>query len=151
MKTTAGLLVTCLAMIACGAPPEEEVTVMTTEPANRSLSRFDPQIDELLADMTLEEKVGQMTQADQEFLETDEHIRDYMLGSLLSGGGSDPETNSFEDWLALYEGYQARAMEESRYCSANPVKLLLFLRRSCFMGLLPAVVNYPTLYYMYPG
>jgi beta-glucosidase len=71
----------------------------------------DARVDSLLALMTLEEKVGQMTQADQEFLEDDEHIREYMLGSLLSGGGSDPETNSFEDWRALYEGYQARAME----------------------------------------
>lgn len=71
----------------------------------------DARVDSLLGRMTLEEKVGQMTQADQEFLEAEEDIRDYMLGSLLSGGGSDPATNSFQDWRDLYEGYQAWAME----------------------------------------
>jgi len=61
--------------------------------------------------MTLDEKVGQMTQPDQEFLEDLDHVREYMVGSLLSGGGSDPVTNSFEDWRALYETYQAKALE----------------------------------------
>jgi beta-glucosidase len=72
---------------------------------------FDEQVDELLARMTVDEKIGQMTQPDQEFLEDVDHIRDYMFGSLLSGGGSDPETNSLEDWRALYERYQAKALE----------------------------------------
>jgi beta-glucosidase len=95
-----------LLLAACGteAPPSADV-------GQAYLMAQDARVDSLLAQMTLEEKVGQMTQADQEFLETDEHIRDYMMGSLLSGGGSDPASNSLEDWRALYEGYQARAME----------------------------------------
>jgi len=72
---------------------------------------FDDRVDELLAQMTLDEKVGQMTQPDQEFLEDVDHVREYMVGSLLSGGGSDPATNSFEDWRALYEMYQSKALE----------------------------------------
>ena len=72
---------------------------------------YDDQVDELLAQMTLDEKVGQMTQPDQEFLDDVDHVREYMVGSLLSGGGSDPETNSFEDWRALYEMYQSKALE----------------------------------------
>ena len=72
---------------------------------------FDSRVDTVLARMTLDEKVGQMTQADQEFLEDIDDIRKYYLGSLLSGGGSDPETNSFEDWRAMYERYQAKALE----------------------------------------
>lgn len=95
-----------------GCVAEAPAPAMDPEPLGQAyLVAQDPRVDSLLALMTLEEKVGQMTQADQEFLVTDEHVRDYMLGSLLSGGGSDPPTNSFQDWRALYEGYQARAME----------------------------------------
>lgn len=72
---------------------------------------FDDQVDELLAQMTLDEKLGQMTQPDQEYFEDPDHIRQYMMGSVLSGGGSDPVTNSLEDWRALYEDYQAKALE----------------------------------------
>jgi beta-glucosidase len=72
---------------------------------------FDDRVEELLAQMTVDEKVGQMTQPDQEFLQDVDHVREYMVGSLLSGGGSDPPTNSFEDWRALYEMYQSKALE----------------------------------------
>ncbi len=81
-------------------------------PAGQALYvSFDERVDELLARMTVEEKIGQMTQPDQEFLEDVDHVREYMVGSLLSGGGSDPPTNSFEDWRALYEKYQSKALE----------------------------------------
>jgi beta-glucosidase len=60
--------------------------------------------------MTLDEKVGQMTQADQMFLKGPADIETYFLGSLLSGGDSDPKTNSFEDWREMYERYQAQAL-----------------------------------------
>jgi beta-glucosidase len=104
------LAVMALPFAACmSSGPAPEVEAQPVGQAH--LVAQDGRVDSLLALMTLEEKVGQMTQADQEFLESDEHIRDYMLGSLLSGGGSDPVTNSFDDWRALYEGYQARAME----------------------------------------
>jgi beta-glucosidase len=104
------LAVVAHALAACVA--EAPAPITGPEPLGQAyLVAQDPRVDSLLALMTLEEKVGQMTQADQEFLATDEHVRDYMLGSLLSGGGSDPVTNSFQDWRALYEGYQARAME----------------------------------------
>jgi beta-glucosidase len=99
-----------LPLAACGG--DSDAMPPQAEPMGQAIYvAQDARVDSLLALMTLEEKVGQMTQPDQEFLEADEHIRDYMLGSLLSGGGSDPATNSFEDWRALYEGYQARAME----------------------------------------
>jgi beta-glucosidase len=76
----------------------------------RALSSYDDQVNELLAQMTLEEKVGQMTQPDQEFLVEESDIEALFLGSLLSGGNSDPPTNSLEDWTAMYERYQTRAL-----------------------------------------
>jgi len=66
---------------------------------------------ELLAQMTLEEKVGQMTQAEQDGLKTATDIRTYALGSVLSGGNSDPKSgNSLRAWTDLYDDLQKEAL-----------------------------------------
>lgn len=85
------------------APAEEAATDVST----RSLERISPEnwpaqaspltrdpameaeIEALLADMTLEEKVGQVIQADIASVSPDE-VRKYHLGSILNGGGSAP-------------------------------------------------------------
>ena len=62
--------------------------------------------------MTLEEKLGQMTQAEQDALKDVSDIQKYFLGSLLSGGGSDPKAgNSLEAWTDMYDSYQAQALK----------------------------------------
>lgn len=50
----------------------------------------DIRVKDLLSYMTVEEKVGQMTQVDRQFLESEADIAKYYLGSLLSGGVSVP-------------------------------------------------------------
>src|ERR1041384_2367594 len=78
----------------------------------RPLKSYDAQANELLARMTLEEKIGQMTQAEQDALHDIGDIETYFLGSLLSGGGSDPKAgNSLEAWTDIYDKYQARAVK----------------------------------------
>lgn len=82
-----------------------------TQNGPRPLSAYDPQVQELLARMTLEEKIGQMTQPDQESLDPAD-IEKYFLGSVLSGGNSDPkEGNSLQAWTDLYDRLQSRAMK----------------------------------------
>jgi beta-glucosidase len=62
--------------------------------------------------MTLDEKIGQMTQAEQDALQNIEDVEKYFLGSLLSGGSSDPKAgNSLEAWTDLYDGYQQHALK----------------------------------------
>lgn len=68
-------------------------------------------VDSLLAQMTLDEKIGQMTQVDRQFLEKEEDIQIYALGSLLSGGGSAPADNSPDGWANMYDRYQAYALQ----------------------------------------
>jgi beta-glucosidase len=76
------------------------------------LSSFDPQVRELLASLSLEEKIGQMTQPDQMFLKSLDDIETYHLGSLLSGGDSDPKSgNDLNSWTDLYDRYQSRALK----------------------------------------
>lgn len=77
----------------------------------RRLSSFDPQVLKLLATMTLDEKLGQMAQPDQQFLKTPDDIKNYSLGSLLSGGDSDPKAgNGLTAWTDLCDGYQKIAL-----------------------------------------
>src|ERR1017187_2707962 len=73
----------------------------------RKLSSYDAQIKPLLASMTLGEKVGQMTQPDQDFIKDLSDIENLSLGSVLSGGSSDPkEGNSLKAWTDLYDRLQ---------------------------------------------
>jgi beta-glucosidase len=75
------------------------------------LSSYDSQVRELLAQMTLEEKIGQMIQLDQEHLKDPQDIETYFIGSILSGGNSDPKAgNSLKDWTDMYDGYQKHAL-----------------------------------------
>ena len=80
--------------------------------ARRSLSSYDTAASALLAKMTLAEKLGQMTQAEQSGLKDPSDVENYFLGSLLSGGSSDPKAgNSLAAWTDLYDGYQRRALK----------------------------------------
>jgi beta-glucosidase len=86
--------------------------LLWSAPRPKRLSSFDPQVNALLARMTLDEKIGQMTQPDQMYLKSDDDIARYYLGSLLSGGDSDPKAgNSLEAWTNLVDRYQKRALE----------------------------------------
>ena len=77
------------------------------------LSAHDVRVNALLARMTLDEKIGQMTQPDQEFLKDEADIETYFLGSVLSGGDSDPKTNSLADWTEMYERLQAHSRQDA--------------------------------------
>ena len=80
--------------------------------AQKPLSSYDAKVRELLSQMTLEEKIGQMTQAEQDALKDVNDIEKYFLGSLLSGGGSDPKSgNSLDAWTDMYDSYQTHAVK----------------------------------------
>ena len=69
----------------------------------------DTRAKELLSRMTVEEKVGQMVQVNQASLHDISDVEKLFLGSVLSGGSSDPKTgNGLIDWTNHYESLQAR-------------------------------------------
>jgi len=68
-------------------------------------------VDDLLSRMTLEEKVGQMTQAERASVTDDpSQITSLALGSLLSGGGSVPTPNTPQAWADMVDGFQRAAL-----------------------------------------
>jgi beta-glucosidase len=74
-----------------------------------SSSGNDPRVEDLLKQMTLEEKIGQMTQVEKDSIRPGD-ITKYFIGSILSGGGGSPANNTVEDWYAMVEGFQKEAL-----------------------------------------
>ncbi|MFF3988388.1 glycoside hydrolase family 3 N-terminal domain-containing protein [Streptomyces sp. NPDC001797] len=66
-------------------------------------------VADLLSRMSLEEKAGQMTQAERGAVGTGGDLTTYDLGSLLSGGGSTPTPNTAAAWAQMIDDFQLRA------------------------------------------
>ncbi|MDL4774927.1 glycoside hydrolase family 3 protein [Actinomadura xylanilytica] len=67
-------------------------------------------VEDLLRRMSLDDKLGQMTQPERQNV-TAADVTRYRLGSLLSGGGSAPEPNTAKGWADMYDGFQKAALE----------------------------------------
>ncbi|EYU39164.1 hypothetical protein MIMGU_mgv1a019891mg, partial [Erythranthe guttata] len=63
-------------------------------------------VKDLMKRMTLEEKIGQMTQIEREVASPD-IMKKYFIGSIVSGGGSVPAPRaSPEEWVNMVNGFQ---------------------------------------------
>ena len=92
-----------------------------------ALADQDPQIEAkvaaLLARMTLEQKIGQMVQADIRSVTPDD-VRKFRLGSVLNGGGAFPGENkhaSVADWVALADRFYDASMDTANGALAIPI------------------------------
>jgi len=73
---------------------------------------MEARIAQIVAGMTLAQKVGQMTQPEIKFI-TPEQVREYYVGSVLNGGGSWPQGNKYAtaaDWVKLADAYYDASM-----------------------------------------
>jgi beta-glucosidase len=70
-------------------------------------------VDVLLSQMTLDEKVGQMVQVDSDALTNKSDIQNYFIGSVLSGGDSDPpgHDNTVQAWLNYATNFEPYALQ----------------------------------------
>jgi beta-glucosidase len=76
------------------------------------LTAHDAEIKELVSRMTLAEKAGQMTQPNVSNLKGLSEIEKLSLGSVLSGGSTDPQTgNHLSDWTQHYLECQAQTRQ----------------------------------------
>jgi beta-glucosidase len=77
-----------------------------------ALANVDSRVQGLLTQMTLDEKIGQMVQVDSGALTGNADVQKYFLGSVLSGGSSDPAAgNSAQSWLDLVTGFENQALQ----------------------------------------
>lgn len=61
-------------------------------------------VEEKLAGLSLEKKIGQMTMAERMHVSPDD-VKRYCLGSVLSGGGSHPGDNTPKDWVMMNDAF----------------------------------------------
>ncbi|WP_433931890.1 glycoside hydrolase family 3 protein [Sorangium cellulosum] len=87
----------------------------------------DPEIEaavaELLGQLSLEEKVGQMVQAEIGYI-TPAEVRQYNIGSVLNGGGSWPGGNksaTAADWLAMADDFYKASVDKSGGRAGVPI------------------------------
>ena len=84
---------------------------------------IEAKIDEILAKMTLEQKVGQTLQADSASV-TPEEVKAYRLGSVLSGGSSAPGPKAYADtetWLEAADAYYNASIDPEGVEIAIPI------------------------------
>ncbi|MCG5214260.1 glycoside hydrolase family 3 N-terminal domain-containing protein [Streptosporangium soli] len=99
-------LVALLAVAGLGVPsPATAAALPYQDPSLPVADR----VSDLLARMTLDEKIGQMTQAERASV-SNADITTYRLGSLLSGGGSAPSPNTATSWANMYDTFQNAAL-----------------------------------------
>ena len=77
-------------------------------------------VEALLQKMSLDQKIGQMTQTERMVI-TPAEVKEYHIGSVLSGGGSIPGDNKPSDWIEMNDAYWAASMEEDEHHLAIPI------------------------------
>ncbi len=124
MGTTRKLAALAAALLATAAVAAPDPAARVHWPAVHSRVPRDPkleaQIAQILSRMTLEEKVGQVIQADISAV-TPEDVRTYKLGSILAGGNSSPGGNEKAppaDWLKLADSFW-NASESAHWAGAK--------------------------------
>src|SRR5215216_2396987 len=114
------LLLLSFLLSACGGGtvPTQEANVKPTTATATNTSQVsytdppqpvDARIEDLLKRMTLDEKIGQMTQVEKDSIRSGD-ITKYSIGSILSGGGGSPEKNTPQEWFAMVAKFQKEAL-----------------------------------------
>src|SRR5262245_24411454 len=109
MKTASATIALATLLTACGGASSPPPPRTTPTPA-RPPAPGPVDVDALLSQMTLAEKVGQMALVDRQYLSSEADITTYFLGGILSGGGSAPAQNDASGWADMYDRFQARAL-----------------------------------------
>jgi beta-glucosidase len=112
-KTTLAFAAALLSTGALAAPAKPQLAdfphVISAIARDAAL---EARVKQIVASMTLAQKVGQMTQAEISAITPDE-VRQYYIGSVLNGGGSWPGKNKHDsaaDWVALADKFYDASM-----------------------------------------
>ncbi|HYN97015.1 MAG TPA: glycoside hydrolase family 3 N-terminal domain-containing protein, partial [Pilimelia sp.] len=108
-RSRAGLAALAVAaLVGAGlrlAPAADAAALPYQDPTLPVASR----VADLLSRMSLDEKIGQMTQAERAYVSNAE-MTTYRIGSVLSGGGSGPASNNAGAWADMYDSFQRAAL-----------------------------------------
>ena len=135
-KITAFLLAASVSGCSPGEPLQPATPAPTSGPAEVHAgiwpqvtrpaiddSALQPRLEALLSSLTVEEKVGQIIQADVGSV-TPEDVRRYRLGSVLNGGNSAPGGDDLAPaavWLAAADAFYAASIDTRGGKHAVPI------------------------------
>lgn len=116
-------LLVCFLISACKAEDQSQTItrvpgeIITSTPANINSTEtkssqdqlIQARVDKLVNQMTIDEKIGQMTQVEKGSIQPGDITR-YFIGSILSGGGGSPVPNTVENWAVMIDGFQKEAL-----------------------------------------
>lgn len=91
--------------------------------SDHSVDAVEQQARQILANMNLQQKVGQMVQAEIKHVKPSDATK-YGLGSILNGGGSFPNDDkhaSVDDWLALADSFYEASLKTSDGSAGIPI------------------------------
>lgn len=71
-------------------------------------------VDALISQMTLAQKIGQMTQAERLSC-TPTQAAEFHLGSVMCGAGSAPSNNRLQDWLEMADSYYQTQKDQAHH------------------------------------
>jgi beta-glucosidase len=142
VATGLGSLVALAALVGCSAETPQQQDTAQPEMAQSGVEAgltaaawpaiksevaksdvVESRVRDLLVAMSLEEKVGQIIQAEIQYV-TPQDIKDYHVGSVLNGGGSLPNQNKYAtpgEWLALADAYYEASMDTADGGNAIPI------------------------------
>lgn len=132
MRTRSGVLMAALVLALGACKGDEKAAAPAASDTNpwpqvawplAEDAALEKRITDLIATMTVEEKVGQLVQGDIASI-TPEDVRKYRLGSILAGGNSDPGGRydaSPAEWLALADAFYEASMDTSQGGKAIPI------------------------------
>ncbi len=109
-------------LASCGAAAKDKAWPKVRSPISQD-AKIESDIDALLARMSIEQKVGQMIQAEIKNISPDDAAK-YHIGSILNGGGSWP-TDKAEGplgaWLSMANLFYGASMDEGDDRLAIPI------------------------------
>lgn len=95
-------------LMSCGAATAGS-NVPKNAPYKDASLPVEKRVDDLLSRMTMEEKIGQMTQIEKGSLRGGD-VKSLFLGSVLSGGGGSPKPNTASSWADMIDTFQDEAL-----------------------------------------
>ncbi len=111
-----------LLISSCSNVSQDPWTTLEPLPLDPAI---EAQIDEILPKLTLEQKVGQVIQADNSSV-TPEDVKKYRLGSVLSGGNSAPGPLPYanaDTWIEMADAYFEASIDTEGVEIAIPIIL----------------------------
>ena len=116
-------LYTSLAIISCNLNQNEKKDLWPSIEPLPLNPAIEARINEILPKLTLEQKVGQVIQADSDHV-TPKEVKEYRLGSVLSGGNSAPGPLPYADtrkWIEMADKYYNASIDNDDVEIAIPI------------------------------